>query len=109
LKKPGWNRILSSFNKRFFVLDLDTLKFYYTTKSGSHLSNAKLINLEQVKDVRYGKNIDEYPKDMPFSFEVDTNQRTFRLFAGSAIIRDLWLESFSAVIKSYDGQRLYGK
>ncbi len=90
------------------MLDLDTLKFYYTTKSGSHLSDAKLINLEEVKEVRYGKNINEYPKDMPFPFEVEAFQRTFVLFAGSAIIRDLWLESFSAIKGSKDGQRLYG-
>ena len=95
--KEAIGRIFSKFVKRWFVLNLNSRKFYYTAGK----NKKKQIKTHDVSEII---SIDPNPKidvicDWKFAFEISTRDKVYLLYSESVSCHNDWCHAVRAVLR----------
>lgn len=103
LKKSGHHAVFSSkFTKRWFVLDLRSGSFHYL-KNKNKSKPEKAYTLSDILSVDINPKVIEIC-DWKFSFVVETNDRSYFLYAESVSMHTLWCTALLALVRVPLGQ-----
>lgn len=94
--KVSFSLIVSKFNKRYFILDLNNYFFGYQDREIS--SNFNRYELRNITNVHQNPRVTDVC-DWRFAFSIEFKTRVFTLHTDSISIRSLWCKALIACIK----------
>eukprot|EP01017_Pseudomicrothorax_dubius_P045328 TRINITY_DN7824_c0_g1_i3.p1 TRINITY_DN7824_c0_g1~~TRINITY_DN7824_c0_g1_i3.p1 ORF type:complete len:498 (-),score=162.79 TRINITY_DN7824_c0_g1_i3:85-1578(-) len=97
------SRILSVYTKRYFVLDLSSVTFYYS--EGPTQGKRKAMSIEDIEQIKPFA-MAPMGNDMRLNFSIYMKQRHFILTADREEEKLRWLYGFAALVPIYRDQRL---
>jgi len=101
--------MLSTYNKRFFVLDLGRALFYYLPEKGDLLSKATEIPLDSINRiyVEHQANLGASEINEKQIFVVLTKKKAYKLLCDSQLVMEQILFAFSNLIGAQSQKPLY--
>lgn len=101
--------MISTYNKRFFILDLNRLLFYYLPERDSVLSNSTEIPLDSITRiyVEHQAHIGMTEQNTRHGFVVLTKKKAFKLVCDSQLIMEQLLFAFSNLVGAQSQKPLY--
>lgn len=101
-------RMLSTSNKRFFVLDLNRLLFYYLPEREATLSNATEIPLDSISRIYVEHRAQLSAQDQASKgFVILTKKKAYKLLCDSQLVMEQILFAFSNLVGAQSQKPLY--